>query len=466
MRLRTRITLLFTAITTAIVLVFAAVIYYAAERDREREFYELLKKEAITKANLVLDARVDPETLQDIYIRNREVINEVEVAIYDDDFNLLYHDAVEIDFVKETREMNDEILARGEIMFEQEGWQVAGIRFPFGGNDFVLTAAAYDGYGYAKLESLRNTMLWVVISSVLVLWIAGYYLSGKAFNPIRQVINRARQITATNLDLRVPSMNNKDELSELAGTFNEMLDRLENSFDAQKQFVSNISHELRTPLSSMIAELELSSGRVRNQAEYKDAIANALGDARKLTRLSNGLLDMAKASYDPSEINFRKVRIDEVLLDARQQVRGGNPGFGIDINFRGDFDDDRLVSVNGNEYLLKVAFANLFDNGCKFSENRQCIVSIGFDGNDLVLDFADNGPGIPADEIDRIFTPFYRGTNSKFSDGNGIGLPLTKKIIQLHKGVISVTSTGVDGTTFTVRLPHIRVAGVASRRAV
>ena len=455
MQLKTRLTLLFAIITTAIVLVFAAVIYYTAAADRAREFYDLLSKEAITKANLVLDARVEPETLQDIYLRNREVINEVEVAIYDDDFNLLYHDAIAIDFVKETREMNDEILSKGEIRFFQEGWQVIGIHFPFRGNDYVLTAAAYDGYGYSKLDSLRTTIIWLLVVSIIVFLIIGRYLSEKAFRPIKQMISQARQITATNLDLRIPSKENNDELSQLAGTFNDMLDRLEHSFDAQKQFVSNISHELRTPLASIIAELELSCGKARTAAEYKEAIRNALADARKLTTLSNGLLDMARASYDPAEIKFRKVRVDEVLLDARHQVQKVSPGYRIDINFSEDIDDDNQVSVNGNEYLLKVAFSNLFDNGCKFSENMKSSVSISFSERDVVLDFTDEGIGIAPGEIDQVFTPFFRGANHKFSDGHGIGLPLSQKIIHLHKGGISVSSIPGKGTKFIVTLPRI-----------
>jgi two-component system, OmpR family, sensor histidine kinase ArlS len=455
MQLKTRLNLLFTIITTAIVLVFSAVIYYSADKDREREFFDLLSKEAITKANLVLDARVEPETLQDIYLRNREIINEVEVAIYDDDFNLLYHDAIAIDFVKETREMNDDILAKGEIRFSQEGWQVIGIRFPFRGNDYVLTAAAYDGYGYSKLESLRATIIWLLVISIMGSWIVGHFLSEKAFRPIQQMISQARQITATNLDLRIPSKENNDELSQLAGTFNDMLDRLEKSFDAQKQFVSNISHELRTPLASIIAELELSDGKARNTVEYMEAIRNALADARKLKTLSNGLLDMAKASYDPAEIKFRKVRVDEVLLDARHQVQKIGAGYRININFTEDIEDDNQVSVNGNEYLLKVAFSNLFDNGCKFSENMKCAVSISFSEKDVMLDFTDEGIGIKPEEIDQVFKPFFRGANRNFSDGHGIGLPLSQKIIHLHKGSISVSSVPGKGTNFTVTLPRI-----------
>lgn len=455
MKLRTRLTILFALLTAIILLLFATVIYFTAKENRETEFYNLLKKEAITKANLFLNAKVEKKILQDIYHNNRKILNEVEVAIYDTSFVLLYHDAVDIDFVKETKQMINEINAEGEIEFYQKRWQVIGLRYKFEGRNFIITAAAYDQYGYNKLNSLLTNIIIVFVASILFILIAGVFFSKKAFKPVSEMINEARNISATNLDLRLSTKGTKDELSELANTFNEMLNRLENSFDAQKHFVSNISHELRTPLAAIIAELELSANKDRTVVEYRIVISNALNDAQKLARLSNSLLDFAKASYDPVEINFRNVRIDEILLDARQQVQKANPDYKIDIHFENDFEHDNQISVNGNEYLLKVAFANLFENGCKFSDNKQSVVSISFGSEKIVLRFDDKGVGISEEDLKNIFIPFYRGENKKVADGNGIGLPLTQKIIALHKGTIKVLSKEDEGTTFTVELPAI-----------
>jgi signal transduction histidine kinase len=167
------------------------------------------------------------------------------------------------------------------------------------------------------------------------------------------------------------------------------------------------------------------------------------------------LLDFAKASYDPSEIAFKQVRIDEVLLDARQQLQRANLEYKVDIHFEQEFEDDSEISVKGNEYLLKTAFVNLFENGCKFSENRQSMVSVSFDRKKIILKFSDKGIGIPLNDIKNIFTPFYRGDNKKYADGNGIGLSLTHKIIQLHNGTITAASTPSKGTTFTIILESL-----------
>lgn len=455
MKIRTRLIILFTVATAIILLLFATIIYFSAKKNRETEFYSLLKKEAITKANLFLNAHVDKKVLQDIYHNNRKILNEVEVAIYDTSFVLLYHDAVDIDFVKETKPLIDEINEKGSIEFYQKNWQVVGLRYEYNGKQFIITAAAYDQYGYNKLDSLLANIIIVFIASILIIVIIGLLFSSKAFQPVSEMIEKAMNITATNLDLRLSSNGSKDELSELADTFNEMLNRLESSFDAQKNFVSNISHELRTPLSAVITELELSVNKDRAAEEYKTAIIHALKDAKKMSRLSNSLLDFAKASYDPSEIKFKNIRIDEVLLDARQQVQKADPNYKIDIHFENDFDEDNQISVSGNEYLLKVAFVNLFENGCKFSADKQSRVHILFGKGVITLRFTDQGVGISPGELENIFTPFYRGENKKYAEGNGIGLSLTQKIITLHQGTISVFSKEQRGTTFTIELPAI-----------
>jgi signal transduction histidine kinase len=446
MKIRFRLALLFTLLTAAILLTFAAVIYFSAHSNREKEFYILLQKEALTKANLFFDAKVDAATLQSIYRSNRQILNEVEVAIYDSAYRLLYHDAVDIDFVKETPSMLLSIQKTGNVRFYQGEWQVVGLRYDFKGQHYLLTAAAYDQYGYAKLASLQQSIILFSTVAMLLIYGVGWYFARKALLPVATMTARARIISAINLHLRLPVHNNRDELTELAATFNDMLTRLENSFEAQKNFVSNISHELRTPLSAIITELELAQGRERSVAEYRVTIQRVLGDAQKLARLTGSLLDLAKAGYDPAQISFRQLRIDEVLFDARQQVLQAHPDYRIDIHFVNEAESEEQITLHGNEYLLKVAFTNLLENGCKFSETRHCTAAIAFTTQGTQITITDEGIGIPPEDLPHIFEPFYRGANRYFADGNGIGLSLTQKIIHLHKGTIHVQSEPGKGT--------------------
>jgi len=457
MKIRLKLALLFTVLFIALLSGFVLLIYYSYAKSREDEYYKRLKRQAITKANLLLDTgtKISPGNLQLIFKHSANSLFQEEVAIYDTSFHLLYHDAVDIDRVKETRKMIDQIVADKEMTLEAGDLQAIGFLYVYNGKDYVITAAAKDEYGLAKLRELKFTISIGFLAAIVLTLLAGRFFAMQALNPVAKLVEKAEEISASNLDLRVDEGNGKDEIAELAVTFNRMLDRLEDSFNAQKQFVSHISHELRTPLSAMIAELELALTKTRETTEYKEMIGQALNDARKLTRLSNGLLDFAKASYDQAEIKFREIRLDELLLDVRQHVIKSNPGYKVNIIFEQEIESDQAVSVNGNEYLLKVAFINLIENGCKFSPDKQSAVSFSFYKGQIILRFSDTGVGIIPDDIPHIFEPFFRGSNKQFADGSGIGLALTQKIIQLHKGKIFVDSEIGKGTTFTVELAHL-----------
>jgi len=455
MKIRLKLTLLFTALFAALLLVFCLVIYFSNARDREDQYFKRLRQQAITKTNLLLGAKVQPTVLQLIYKNSLNSLPQEEVAVYDTVFHLLYHDAVYIDRVKETRGMIDTIVRQHEIHFYVQDLQAIGFLYPYYGKDYVVTAAAKDIDGLAKLHDLRIALVIGFLVAILLTFLAGYLFSRQALQPVSQMVDKVEEITASHLDLRISEGRGKDEIAELAITFNRMLDRLENSFEAQRQFVSNISHELRTPLATIIGELEIAAKKGRTPAEYEELTRLILQDARRLVKLSNGLLDLAKASYDKAEIAFREVRLDELLLDTRQAVLKSNPGYGVNIIFEREIEEDDFISVLGNEYLLKVAFTNLIDNGCKFSDDRQSTVAISFHAKNVILRFSDTGIGISPEDIDNIFTPFYRGANKKYAEGHGIGLSLTGKIIHLHQGSLSVASRVSEGTTFTVELPHL-----------
>lgn len=451
MKIRLRLTLLFTLLFAAILFGFALVVYFSYSENREDKFFKRLQQGAITQANLLLDAGVPANVLQLIY---HNAVNEEEVAIYDTTFNLLYHDGPDIDKVKETPQMMQHILQRKEIRFHINGNQAVGFVYEHKGKTYIITAAAEDIGGIRKLRSLQTTLISGFIISIILTLAAGSFFSKKALRPVSAIVDKVEDITATNLHLRVPEGNGKDEIAELAITFNRMLNRLENSFEAQKQFVSNISHELRTPLATIIAELELSTIKPRSEAEYREVIALALADARRLARLSNDLLDFAKATYDETEIAFKPLRLDEILWDARTQVLKANNAYQVSMVFEGEIEDDRLLTLHGNEYLLKVAFVNLMENGCKFSPDHHCTVNIQFNEQTCQVQVADKGTGIPAEDLPHIFLPFFRGANKKYADGNGIGLSLTQRIITLHKGSIAVQSAPTKGSVFQVKLPH------------
>ncbi len=455
MKIRNKLALRYTSVTALVFLFILSIIYIRSENSRSYEFYRDLKREAITKANLFLENRVDASTMQSIYLNNREFINEVEVAIYNTQGKLLYHDAIQIDIVKETPQMLEQIVVSQAIEFKEDQYEAIGLLYSFKGKDYILTAAAYDGYGHAKQQSLILILLSAAFIGLGLLSIMGYLFAKSALAPVAKINAEAKHISASNLYARLPVENPKDELGELSTTFNQMLDRLENAFQSQQQFISNVSHELRTPLAALSAELEIALLKDRTPQEYQLAIQNALSDTHNITRLATGLLDLAKANYQPEQIKMSPIRLDELLLDARTLVLKANPDYKVDLIFEQIPEDERCITVYGNNYLLKTAFVNLIENNCKFSKNKSSRVHISFKSDKIITCFTDTGIGISPEDMQNIFVPFFRGKGKDLAKGHGIGMTLCTQIIHIHKGVLQIQSEEGIGTTYIVDLHHI-----------
>ena len=198
---------------------------------------------------------------------------------------------------------------------------------------FILEETLFpqDGYDMLRILDFKLLIIWLISFSAL--FVIGYFMARSALKPVSQIIRQVEDITASSLSKRVVIKDSKDEISELAATFNNTLDRLETSFNSQKMFISHVSHELRTPMAALIAELELARHKDRSQDDYKQVIENALKDAFKIEKLSMGLLDLAKASYNLDQIALSEVRIDEILIDAVTIIKKANPQYKIDLIF-------------------------------------------------------------------------------------------------------------------------------------
>lgn len=410
------LSLKYTAVMSAVMVASLIIIYIMSDGARRATFRDTLRSEAITKANLFLENRVDAETMQHIYLNNTQFINEVEVAVYTPDFQMLYHDAAEHDIVKETPEMIRQICEKEEMEIRvKDGYQAVGILYsPSGKTErgFIITAAAHDGNGEANMHSLLVLLSCIFLVSILLMLAVGYYLANITIRPI------------------------------------------EHALSSQKMFVSNVSHELRTPLAAITAELDLALSRERTPDQYQQSLIRSLDDAHRMTHLIDGLLNLAKADYGAHGIAMEPLRIDELLLDAREQLLHAHPDYTVNISFdEKAMEADADFSINGNEYLMNIALKNMMENNCKYSANHTSNILIANHEGGIYITLSDTGEGM-TDEVQRnIFQLFYRGTTTG-QKGHGIGMALAHKIITLHKGKIVVKSKSGHGTTFCVEIPN------------
>ena len=455
MKIRTKLTTQYALLTAVIYLLTMWGIYLFSEHSRSDGFYRNLMREAVTKAHLFLTGKVMPSTMQSVYENNKNFIDEVEVAVYKQPFIMLYHDEIKNDIVKENPAMIQDIISKKYIQFNEGHYQAIGMIYTFEGTDYIVTAAAYDGFGYANLKSLKHILFFFSFLGLTIIWVVGYLLANSALSPVKEIVRKVKSISANNIEERLPVGNNQDELSELSSAFNVLLQDLQKAFYAQKMFVSNVSHELRTPMAALVAEAELTLLKPRERERYVSSLNNILQDSKRLISLIEGLLNLAKADFNPSQIKMEEFRLDELLMDAMTTVMSAHPSYHIELLFDTESEDDTLITVRGNRYLLTHAFINLMENNCKFSKNETSVVQIGFCENLSILRFSDSGIGISEEDRQKLFTPFYRGDNSSYTSGHGIGLALVQKIISLHKGKIEVHSKVGEGTTFIIKLDHI-----------
>ncbi|MEJ8757102.1 ATP-binding protein [Pontibacter sp. H259] len=454
MKIRTRLTLQFTGIFSLILVLFSLVIYYFTSIYRQEDFYDRILQRAKVVAKYVFEAdETDVRTRRLNQIRFYQVLPYEVVKIFDSNGRQVFTEGQGNLVV--TPELLQRVIQEKELHFEQGVRQVVSIHYVDGEQDYVVIASSIDAYSLKKLQHLKVILIVGFLGSLLAVLITSWIFAKAALRPITKVVSEVEKITASDLHMRLSNAEGKDELSHLAQTFNKMLERLELAFEMQSTFVSNASHELRTPLTTMMGELEVALMKPRTPEEYQRVLNSTLEDARLLTELSNGLLQIAQASIDSSKIEKVYLRFDELVWMARDQVVKRRPDAHIDIDFA-DFpeEEDRLV-VKGNEALLLVAMVNVIENAIKFSPSgKSATVRIVISKKEVLLVVTDRGLGITEEDLKHVFVPFFRAENVRNITGHGIGLPLTERILKLHNGTITVHSQINKGTEVTLMLPQ------------
>jgi two-component system, OmpR family, sensor histidine kinase ArlS len=231
---------------------------------------------------------------------------------------------------------------------------------------------------------------------------------------------------------------------------------LQESFDMQRRFISNASHELSTPLTAILSQLEVNLKRERSAQEYRNLLQSIYQDVQHLAKLTQTLLEFAKASGNVGGLEIDLVRVDEIILSLPSEISKINPGYNVKIEFDQLPEEDESLLVFGNEPLLFTAINNVVINACKYSDDHQALVSLRVLNQTISISVEDKGKGIESSEIDKIFQPFYRVGETRAEVGFGLGLSLANRIIKIHKGTISVSSQPGRGTTFVIQLPSAK----------
>ncbi|MFW6161981.1 MAG: sensor histidine kinase, partial [Planctomycetota bacterium] len=302
-------------------------------------------------------------------------------------------------------------------------------------------------------RSIRHIIYSVVPPLIVTAWFSGYALARKVLRPINEMAGTARAITSAKLDQRLDRSGSGDEFDMLAATLNDMIERLEKSFDMLRQFAADAAHELRTPLTIMKGEAEIAlRARDENPETYRSTLESTIRECDRMIGVISDLLLIAQAEAGDIPVKLQPFRLDELLADLTEtfQVLAEEAQLSLDA------DPFPEILVDGDPMRLHELFANLLDNAVKYTPaGGRIAIACDLTEREVHVHVSDTGVGVPEDEVDRIFDRFYRvdRSRSRHTGGSGLGLSIARWIAEAHRGRVEVQSAEGAGTTFTVILP-------------
>jgi signal transduction histidine kinase len=450
--------LLFILMVTAIISILDFSVYYFSKLERKVIFNKRLKARANTTtqmyfllgdSGLSIMRRMD--TTSAIVVPSRSVV------IYSITGQEIYRFDVKGSRPLSMRpDILQDAMANGERYFTLGNRDAIAMKREIGGKNFVVMVSGYDEDGLDRVEKLNRILLISLVAGVFLTALVSYIFTGQLLQPIAQIIREVKEISSYDLSHRIHAGTGQDELSQLGNTFNELLERLQESFATQRRFISNASHELSTPLTSVSSQLEVTLQKERTMEEYKQVMISVSEDVQQMRHLTKSLLEIAKTGSQGT-IELNEVRVDEVLFKVTADVKKLSSEYKVELNF-GEFpEDEKDFVVFGNNELLYIAIKNLVENGCKYSPDRKSIVDLSFSDHRVFVQVLNNGDVIAAEELRQIFQPFYRGADTRGQKGFGLGLALAQRIVGIHKGTLTVQSDTTTGTLFRIELPSIKI---------
>jgi heavy metal sensor kinase len=332
--------------------------------------------------------------------------------------------------------------------------RVVALPYRLGNRDIVIGAARSLESQETTLRETRYALGFGIPLMLIVATAGGSLLARKSLEPVSAIAEQAARIGATSLHERVAVPNPRDELGRLAAVLNDLLGRLDRSFDEQRRLMADASHELRTPVAIISGEAELALSRDgRSTAELRDALERVRGESNRLKRIVDDLFLLARAEAgDPITVP-REVYLGEVAADSVRAVRSLAEQKQVSLAFTGEED----LPFQGDEALLRRLFVNLLDNAIKYTPaGGDVTLSAERQNGDYLVTVSDTGPGIPPEAQPHIFDRFYRSDRDRrasATSGAGLGLAIAAWVAQTHGGTVSLEESGSGGSRFAVRLP-------------
>ena len=320
---------------------------------------------------------------------------------------------------------------------------------------FYLQVAVSETSVEHAIDALRRTMLALIPVGLILAAFASEQLVRRGLAPIGRVAREAQHLTAAHLDRRLPVPAGRDEVVEMVRTLNTMLDRLQEAFAAQERFIANAAHELKTPVTHVLGQAHILARQARQPEEYDRFVSSVQEEMRRLATIVESLLLLARADAGLPLDSRTSVSINEVVTDAVERCHpyAQQREIHLEPSLCAPTEETDEPTVEGDAELLLAMVSNLIRNAIRFSPPGETVsVSVQWVESDVCISVDDRGPGIPDDQIPRLFERFYQVPGSERPAGSGLGLSIAQGVAKLHKGSIAAANRPGGGCSFKVTL--------------
>ncbi len=445
---RLRLTIMYTA---AVVLVFS-VFAYGIYREYRKELLQMVDDSLLTSAKAVVQKGLNPKIIGG----NEEIIKKLG-----DEYYQVINRNGEIIIASLTGNrlwpLNKRLMIaafKGSPEYETVTYKGENFRTLYypGSEDNILRVGESLEDTDREIGKLQRLFIILFPFMVTLSSIVSWFLAGRSLDPVIKIRSLAQKFRQGNVKERINIGLKGREIDELVTIFNEMLDNIQHSIEAQKRFTSDVSHEIRSPLSSLRSSIEVTLRKKRTPGEYEDILKTNLADIIRLSRITDNLLFLTKADNKILQLRRQWFDVGRAMESSIEHLRheASSAGISVTENYQENLE------LNGDVDLLEQAFSNLVENAIKYTASGGEVgITAREEAGSVIVIISDSGIGIPEEEIPHIFERFYRVNKerSRKSGGTGLGLAITQWIVNAHKGKILVSSRPGSGSEFRVILP-------------
>lgn len=454
MKIRNKILVYFSTTVIFLTGISFIIIYALFYEYREESFQQQQNKKIHTTIGLL--KKFKQESSEIVSLLDKQDINDFydeKLLIYDEDKNLIFASLDNLNITGAATILGNLSRTNNWIETREGDYDVIGTFIESNNQGYYAISKAYDAFGYDKLSFLRNILVAMFVGIGIVVFLVSQYIAGKISKPITLLNEEIVKfdLSGENFkELRIET--NSFELRQLSRRFNDLLKKTNEAFTFQKHTAHHISHQLKTPVAVLVSELE----RIRNYSDIekiKQELDSQIIKAKSLGNIINVLLAISKIESG-QQIRKQDLRIDELIFDTIEELKSIYPDFHFDVNYTPDEIDEQRLVIHFNTVLIRQVIQNLLTNCILHSRDLHAEIIFNCTSErELKVRFINSGKPISKDEEKFLFRHFFRGKNSEGKAGFGLGLVLTKKILDVNDATIAYFNPETDVNVFELTFP-------------